>query len=232
MRRPPRLPRPATPQRNFRIPPEPGIIEPASGSATNACWSWDYSSSLRYSCARRVNSLVSTKLIIPEVYGNDVLRQHRTAPKKCGLTKKVTGPPRRQGPKIKDVPAGPVDRRVRPHVHGNIPQCELRQQPAENKCAAEEEDSHDDEYKNAISDMRQSRPPTRNFDSHADGRNNETPKRKHETDRDRLDQCSAIRRGRCDLPQQQHRRNPECCKNEEIAQTARIRTCRHIGSAA
>ncbi len=49
------------PQRSFRTPPAPGITAPASGSCRSACCNALYSSSDRYSCTRRVNSLVSTK---------------------------------------------------------------------------------------------------------------------------------------------------------------------------
>src|SRR2546421_12679748 len=50
MRRPPRLPRPATPHRSLRTPPEPGITSPASGFTISDCCNVPYSSSVRYCC--------------------------------------------------------------------------------------------------------------------------------------------------------------------------------------
>ena len=61
------------------------MTAPASGFASRACCSLEYSSSDKYSCTRRVNSLVSTKLIIRQLYGRDVLRQCRVP--------SVDGPP-------------------------------------------------------------------------------------------------------------------------------------------
>ena len=59
IRTPPRLPRPATPQRSFRTPPEPRITSPASGLVTSACCKAAYSSSARYCWTSDVNSVVS-----------------------------------------------------------------------------------------------------------------------------------------------------------------------------
>src|SRR6185312_14111294 len=85
MRRPPRLPRPAIPHRILRTPPEPGMTDPTSGFSTSSRWSDEYSSSVRYCPTKRVNSLVSTKLIIRELYVNDVVRQDGEVCA-CGLT--------------------------------------------------------------------------------------------------------------------------------------------------
>src|SRR6185312_6065798 len=110
MRRPPRLPRPAIPHRILRTPPEPGMTDPTSGFSTSSRWSDEYSSSVRYCPTKRVNSLVSTKLIIRELYVNDVVRQDGEVCA-CGLTFDMSGD-RRQAQ-----PAGgrPLDGGVRRH---------------------------------------------------------------------------------------------------------------------
>ena len=84
-------------------------------------------------------------------------------------------------------------------MYGYMLECELRQQPGDNKCAAEEEDSHDHEHKNAISETCQSRPHSEKLCLQADGRNGETPERKDETDRHCLRDCGAVTGSRCDL---------------------------------
>src|SRR6266850_5748154 len=55
----PRLPRPATPHRSLRTPPDPGITSPASGLTMSDCCKVAYSSSVRYCCSNFVNSFVS-----------------------------------------------------------------------------------------------------------------------------------------------------------------------------
>src|SRR6185312_7051562 len=119
MRRPPRLPRPAIPHRILRTPPEPGMTDPTSGFSTSSRWSDEYSSSVRHCPTKRVNSLVSTKLIIRELYVNDVVRQDGEVCA-CGLT--ILGN-RRAGAGVGQVEdmyrRVPVDRRVRAHCRSH-----------------------------------------------------------------------------------------------------------------
>jgi len=74
IRSPPRLPRPASPHRSFRMPPDSGMTAPASGSFARAVCSLRYSSSDRYSPTRRVKSRVSMN-----VNTCTTIRQRRSA---------------------------------------------------------------------------------------------------------------------------------------------------------
>ena len=58
-RMPPRLPRPARPQRSLRTPPDPRITSPPSGLSASACCTAAYSSSDRYCPSSDLKSLVS-----------------------------------------------------------------------------------------------------------------------------------------------------------------------------
>ena len=75
---PPLFPRPGIPHRSFLTPPDPAIKVPESGFSIRVCWSYEYSSSDKYSATSFVNSLVSMKLYIGLLYGYDVHRQDET----------------------------------------------------------------------------------------------------------------------------------------------------------